>query len=107
MADNDLNGQSIGTADVNRLRAYLFLVKDVWSTFGLPTIMLAVMLLLWTGVIPSPLSEAGMIIDNLRLVVERHVERDREIVFYMRGLCLSNAKLANTTIEDCLYKAIK
>ena len=107
MAENDLNSQPLGTADVNRLRAYLFLVKDIWSTFGLPTIMLAVMLLLWTGVIPSPLSAAAGVIDSLRVVVEKHVERDREIVFYMRGLCLSNAKLAGTPIEDCLYKSIK
>lgn len=90
--------------DAARLRAYLLLLKDVWSTFGLPTIILAIMLLLWVGVIPSPMSEARMTIMEIKNVAERHVERDREIIHYMKEMCVSNAKLAKTPIEDCLWK---
>ena len=91
--------------DINRLRAYILLLKDIWSTFGLPTIILVIMLLLWVGIIPSPMSEARMTIMEIKTIVERHVERDREIIHYMKQMCVSNAKLALTPIEDCFWKA--
>ena len=103
MDHHDLNGQPSGTPDVNRLRAYLFLIKDIWSTFGLPTIILVIMLLLWVGVIPSPMSEAKATITEIKVIIERHVERDKEIVHYMKEMCISNAKLAHTPIEECLW----
>ena len=104
-----MNGEndSPTPVNINRLRAYTLLLKDIWSTFGLPTIILVIMLLMWIGVLPSPMSEARMTILEIKGIVERHVERDKEITHYMKEMCVSNAKLAKTPIEDCLWKAIQ
>ena len=101
---NDVGNNSPTPGDINRLRAYILLLKDIWSTFGLPTIILVIILLLWLGIIPSPMSEAQMTIKEIKTIVERHVERDREIIHYMKEMCISNAKLADTPIEACLWK---
>ena len=90
--------------DLGHLKVYLAILKDVWNTFGLPTIMLVVILLLWIGVIPSPMGEARMVLDTIKVSLDKHLERDREMIFYMKGLCLSNAEIAKTAREDCLWK---
>lgn len=92
--------------DVNKLKAYVIILKDVWSTIGLPTIMIVIMLLLWLGIIPSPMSEAKTAIMEIQTLVERHIARDREIIHYMKQMCVSNAKLADTPIEECFWKTI-
>ena len=96
-ANEQVNGE------IGRLRAYLTIIKDVWSTFGLPTIILVVLLLLWIGIIPSPLGEAKSVVEEIKVSVDKHLERDKEIIFYMKEMCVSNAKIAKTPIEDCLW----
>ena len=91
--------------EIGHLRAYLTLIKDIWNTFGLPTIILVILLLLWIGIIPSPMGEARIVIDNIKVSLDKHLERDRELIFYMKGLCLSNAEIAKLPREDCLWKA--
>lgn len=86
------------------VKEYLALTKDIWNTFGLPTILLAVALLLYIGVIPSPLSEASINLDKIKFSIDRHLERDREVLFYLKEMCVSNAKLAKTPVEDCLWR---
>lgn len=99
------NGYSdLANGDVSKLKGYLNLAKDIWNTFGLPTIILVVILLLWTGYIQSPLSDAKVLVEDIKVSLDRHVEGDREIIFYMREMCISNAKLAKTPIEDCFWK---
>jgi hypothetical protein len=97
-----LNGN--GPYETTRLRDILFLAKEAWNTFGLPTIMLVVILLLYTGVIPSPLVEANSLIKQHIEVMQKHIEHDNEIIFYLKSMCISNATLAKTPIEDCLWR---
>ena len=96
---SDLPNEEIG-----HLKAYLAVVKDAWNTFGLPTIILVIILLLWVGVIPSPMGEARMLLDSIKGSLDKHLERDREVIFYMKGLCLSNAEMAKLPKDDCLWK---
>lgn len=93
-----------GNIDVTRLQAYLMFIKDVWNTFGLPTIILIVLLLLYTGVIPSPLVEARSMISELKVSIDRHLERDDEIIFYMKSMCTSNAKIAGIPPDECIWR---
>ena len=92
-------------SEIGRLKAYLLLIKDIMNTFGLPIIILVVLLLLWTGTIPSPLGEAKDVVVEIKTSIDRHVEQDRQIIFYLRQTCLSNAKLAETPVDDCIWGA--
>lgn len=88
------------------VRAYLRVVRDVWDTFGLPTIILVILLLLWTGTIPSPVSEAMETIKGLKTSIEHHLERDDEILFYLKQMCHSNARLANINSDVCNWRPV-
>lgn len=98
MANGDVTNGNLG-----KLQSYLVLVKDIWNTFGLPTIILVVLLLLWIGTIPSPLVEAEQVVEGIKASLDRHVERDDQIIFYLREMCLSNMKLAGDSGSRCLW----
>ena len=89
--------------DLAELNKYVAILKDVWSTFGLPTIILAVLLLIYIGVIPSPLGATFQVVEDIKVSLDKHLSRDKEMIFYMRQTCVSNAKLAKTPIEECLW----
>ena len=91
------------TIDPQELNKYVSILKDVWSVFGLPTIILALLFLLYVGMIPSPLIEAYQVVDDIKTSLDKHLTRDKEVIFYMRQMCVSNAKLAKTPIEECLW----
>lgn len=91
------------TPDPNELHKYVVILKDVWSTFGLPTIILLILLLIYIGVIPSPLGATFQTVEDISASLNKHLARDKEMIFYMRQTCASNAKLAKTPIEDCLW----
>ena len=90
--------------DLSSTKAYWGLAKDVINTLGLPIIILIILLLLWVGVIPSPMGEARVILDSIKGSLDKHLERDKEVIFYMKGLCLSNAEMAKLPKDDCLWK---
>lgn len=81
----------------SQVQFYVSIVRELWDTFGLPTILLAVILALWVGWLPSPLSAAKDILD-------KHVSYDQEIRFYLKSMCQSNAKLANQPLETCNWR---
>jgi len=49
---------TVMNGELSRWKAYWGMVKDVWNTVGLPTILLGVVIGLWAGWIPSPVIEA-------------------------------------------------
>jgi hypothetical protein len=77
-----------------RARFWVTIVRELWDTFGLPTILLVVILALWVGWLPSPLSAA-------KDILERHVSYDDEVRFYLRKMCQHNAKVAGQPVESC------
>jgi len=80
------------------------LAKEAWNTFGLPTIILGVILLLYTGFIPSPLVEANVLLNQHIAAVQRHIDNDKEIIFYLKTMCISNARMAHSAVEECLWR---
>lgn len=89
--------------EVKRWGAILALVKDIWNTFGLPTILLALAIGLWIGWIPSPLSEAQDDMKSIKWTLKKHAAIDNEQTFYLRKTCLALAKLAKVDPEGCIY----
>ena len=86
----ELNGQ------LEKVRAYVLVVRELWDNLGLPTILLAVITALWIGWFPSPLLEA-------RELIERHVAKDAEVLFYLKQTCIANMKLANMPHDSCTW----
>lgn len=95
----------VPNGDLGKLKVYLFLIKDVWNTFGLPTIILTILLLLWIGTIPSPLAGAVALVESVKVSLDRHLERDSEILFYLKSTCLAQAKIANMPVDTCAWRA--
>jgi hypothetical protein len=83
--------------DQAKAHFWVGILRELWDTFGLSTILLAVILALWVGWLPSPLSAA-------KDVLERHVSYDDEIRFYLRSMCQSSAKMVNRPMEDCNWQ---
>ena len=103
MGQQDDNSYS--SKELNKARIVLSLGKDIWNTFGLPTIILVILLLLYTGIMPSPFADAKVIMLSLKTSIDRHLERDNEIIFYMKGICISNARLAERPLEECIWRS--
>lgn len=86
---------------LSRLREYVQLAREIWDSFGLATILVAVAIATWFGWISSPFSEAKAIMEKHVVTVESHLAHDAEILFYLKTLCQTNAKLAGHPAGEC------
>jgi hypothetical protein len=86
------------------LQVYRQIIRDVVNTLGIPFVILIAIFAIWVGWIPSPLSEAKVVVDTIQQSVSAHAAHDREVLFYLRQTCLANKKLAQQPPEDCLFK---
>lgn len=90
--------------NVGTVRAYIILVKEVWNTFGLPTILLCVIFGLWIGWLPSPVSEARAVVGQIHDTLLDHGKHDAEIIFYLRQTCIIHAKEAGLPVDTCYWR---
>lgn len=89
--------------DINRVRAYIVILKDIWNTFGLPTLLLVFIISVWMGWVSSPLGEAQDDMRQIKWMLKKHVALDNEQVFYARRLCMVMSKVAKADPEDCVW----
>lgn len=95
MESNGTNGS------LTRTRAYIQLAREVWDTFGLATILVAVAISTWFGWISSPFSEARDIMTKHVATMEEHLNHDQEILFYLKAQCQMTARIARTDVALC------
>ena len=86
---------------LSRIRDYVQLAREIWDTFGLATILVAVGIATWFGWLTSPFSEARDLMNKHIVTMDDHIGHDDELLFYMKTLCQTNAKLANTDVRLC------
>jgi hypothetical protein len=82
-------------------KAGIQLLGEIWDKFGLATILVGIAVATWFGWIASPFSEAKDLMVTHISRMEDHLSHDSEILFYLKQVCQSNAKLANQPIEIC------
>lgn len=82
-------------------RENIQLAREVWDSFGLATILVALALATWFGWVDSPFTEARDILEKHVVTMEGHINHDQEIIFYMKTLCQTNAELAKESVARC------
>lgn len=86
---------------LSRTRAYVQLAREVWDSFGLATILVALALATWFGWIASPFSEARDIMEKHVSTMESHIAHDDEILFYLKRQCQMTAMLVKSDVALC------
>ena len=79
---------------LGKLREYVALMKDL----GMPWAITVLVLLLATGVVPSPLYSRMDTFTRQAKILQSHIDQGREIVPLLRMICRSVAKTEGSRI---------